>query len=181
MTLLRRTSQLIGATAIAVVAVLLVLEVTELSGGAWRRRLADGIDAVAFPEWPLWVSGLVGGGLAIAGLALIAAQFAPPKKGLNSMHEVFRSRTGDTHIRGRAAIGAARHELEQIEGVVGAAARVERTTLYVDLQVDDRANLTRVENEARARLGHEFWINLGLADFTVNLMVTHHAKPPRVR
>lgn len=181
MTLLRRASHLIGTGAFAVVATLLILEVTDVTGGAWRDRLADGIGRAAFPTWPLWASGLIGAGLALVGIVLVAAQLAPPKKGLNSMHEVYRGRNGDTRIRGRAAIRAARHELQQIDGVVEVAGRVEKKVLHVDLQIDDRANVTAVENEARRRLGHEFWINLGLADFAVNLLVTHHAKPPRVR
>lgn len=181
MTTLRRFTHLLGVAALAAVALLLMLEVTDVVGSRWRRSLADGIENGAEPAWPLWVSGLVGLALALAGMMMIAAQLAPARKGLNSMHEVYRGRDGDTRIRGRAAIRAARHELEGIDGVVDVAARVNGKTLHLELKIDDRADITDVETQARERLGTEFWINLGLADFAINILVTHHPRPPRVR
>lgn len=181
MTLLRRTSHAVGVVALGFVAVFLVLEVTDVVGNRWRRELADAFEEAAFPSWSLWVSGLVGAGLALVGVMLVAAQIAPPQKGLSSMHEVYKGSDGETRLRGRAAIRAARHELESIDGVVEVDGRLDGKRLRVDLEVDDRADLVEIENEARERLGHEFWINLGLADFAVDLFVTHHPKPPRVR
>lgn len=181
MIVLRRVTHLLGMFVLAAISAMLILEVTDVTNGRWRREVADGISSTAFPTWPLWVSGLVGAGLAIVGILLVASQVAPPKKGLNNMYEVYRSSSGDTRIRGRAAIRAASHELEQIEGVVDVTGRVAGKTVHLELRVDDRSNLATIENEARARLDHEFWINLGLADFAVNLLVTHHPKPPRVR
>ncbi len=181
MTALRRASQLVGIAAIATVGVFLILEATEIISGEWRRDLGDLLDSAVFPTWGLWLSALVGAALAVVGVGTIAAQLAPPKKGLNTVHEVNSAHDGDTSIRGRAAIGAVRHELSGIAGIVDVDARVSRKTMHVTIQIDDRANLADVENDARARLGHEFWINLGLADFAVNLLVAHHPKPPRVR
>lgn len=181
MTLLRRASQLVGVAALGLVAVFLVLEMTDVVGSRWRRELADGFEEAAFPSWNLWLSGLVGAGLAIVGVMLVAAQIAPPKKGLNSMHEVYKGPDGDTRLRGRAAIRAARHELESIEGVVDVDTRLDGKSMRVEVEVDDRADLLAIEEEARTRLDHEFWINLGLADFAVDLFVTHHPNPPRVR
>ncbi len=181
MIVLRRVSQLTGIAAVATIGVFLVLESTELIGGRWRQDLSDVIESAAFPSWGLWLSGVVGAALAVLGIATVAAQLAPPKKGLNTVHEVHRAHDGETSIRGRAAVAAARHELSTIEGVVAVDARISRKTMDVEIQIDDRANLTEVENAARDRLDHEFWINLGLADFAVNLLVTHHPKPPRVR
>jgi hypothetical protein len=167
--------------ALAAIAVFLILEVTDVVDGHWRAELADGIENVAFPSWNLWVSGLAGAALGVLGLALIGAQVAPPKKGSNKMHQVYRGHDGETSIRGRAAINAARHELEQIDGVVQVDARVHRKRMVVELKIDDRANVAAVEAEARERLDHEFWINLGLADLGLNILVTHHPRPPRVR
>lgn len=181
MNALRRTSQVAGVGVIGAVGVLLMLEAAEVVGDRWRRETAELIEAVAFPDWSLWVIALAGVGVALIGVALVAAQIAPPKKGVNRMHNVYRGDDGETRIAGRAAINAARHELEKIDGVESVAGRVLRKQLTVELQVDDRADLTAVEAEARSRLGHEFWINLGLADFDVNLLVAHHPKPPRVR
>ncbi len=181
MTLLRRASHAVGVVALGLVAVFLVLEVTDVVGDRWRQELADSFEEAAFPSWSLWASALVGAGLAIVGIMLVAAQLAPPKKGLSSMHEVYKGPDGDTRLRGRAAIRAARHELESIDGVVEVDARLDGKRMRVDLQIDDRADLLEIESAARERLGHEFWINLGLADFAVDLFVTHHPKPPRVR
>ncbi len=181
MTALRRATQLVGIAVIATVGVFLILEATEIISGEWRRDLGDLLDTALFPTWGLWLSGVVGAALAVVGVAMIAAQLAPPKKGLNTVHEVNSAHDGDTSIRGRAAIGAVRHELSGIDGIVDVDARIGRKTTHVTIEIDDRANLTDIENQARARLGHEFWINLGLADFGVNFLVVHHPKPPRVR
>ncbi len=181
MTLLRRTTSLLGVAAAGAVGLLLVLEITGIIGSEWRNRLADFIGTAAFPSWSLWISGLVGAGLALLGLALVAAQLAPPRKGLTRLFEVYRAADGETRIRGRAAIRAARHETETIEGVLGVDGRIRSKRLHLTLRIDDRVNLADVENEARERLDHEFWIDLGLADFGVNLLVTHHPNPPRTR
>ncbi|MCY3807108.1 MAG: hypothetical protein OXG91_11545 [bacterium] len=181
MTLLRRTASLGGIAAVGTVGLLLVLEITGTISSEWRNRLADFIDTAAFPTWSLWISGLVGGGLALLGLTLVVAQLAPPRKGLTRLFEVYRASDGETRIRGRAAIRAARHEVATIEGVLGADGRIRSKRLHLTLRIDDRVNLADVENEARERLDHEFWIDLGLADFGVNLLVTHHQNPPRTR
>ncbi len=181
MTRLRLTTQAVGAAIVGALGVFLILEATEIVDGQWRRELADGVERVAFPGWDLWIPGLVGAALAILGVALVAAQIAPPKKGLNTVHEVFKGNNGGTRIRGRAAISAVRHEISQIEGVVDVDARVEKKRVNVEVHVDDRSNIGDIENQARARLNHEFWIDLGLADFALNLLITHHPKPPRVR
>lgn len=181
MTLLRRSTIMVGIAAAGAVGVLLVLEITGSIQSEWRHRLADAIETAAFPTWSLWISGLLGAGLALLGLTLVAAQLAPPRKGLTRVFEVYRAADGETRIRGRAAIRAARHEVETIEGVLGVDGRIRSKRLHVTLRVDDRVNLEHIENEARERLDHEFWINLGLADFGVNLLVTHHPNPPRTR
>ena len=181
MTTLRRLTALVGIVALGTVGTLLILESSEVIGGRWRGEFAESLNDIAFPSWGLWASALLGVALAIVGIAMVAAQIAPPKKGLNSMHEVYKGRDGETRLRGRAAIGAVRYELAAIDGVVNVDARVANKRMTVELEIDDRANIADIENEARTRLGHEFWINLGLADFALNLLVAHHPKPPRVR
>ena len=174
MLLLRRLSHALGIGAIGAVGVLLILDVTDVIGGGWRPSLADAIGTAAFPNWAAWVSALVGGGLAVVGVILTAGQLAPPKKGLTKIYEVHQGFDGETSIRGRVAIRAAFHEMEQIDGVVDVDGRIRAKRLHLNLEIDDRANLTDIENEARRRLDHELWINLGLADFGINLLVTHH-------
>ncbi len=181
MSALRRLAQITGLVALFALGTALILEATDIVGDKWRRELADIVADVTFPGWELWALTLAGVGAAVVGVMLVAAQLAPPKKGLQSMHEVYSGPDGDTRIRGRAAIAAARHEAGSIEGVVAVDARVKKKAMTVEIQIDDRADLALVETTVRERLGHEFWINLGLADFSVNLLVTHHPRPPRVR
>ena len=128
---------------------LLVLEITGAIGSEWRHRLGDAIDTAAFPTWSLWISGLVGAGVALVGLVLVVAQLAPARKGLTRTFEVYRAADGETRIRGRAAIHAARHEAETIEGVLGVDGRIRSKRLHLTLRIDDRINLADVENEAR--------------------------------
>ena len=181
MTTVRHVTHIVVVAALATIGVLLILESAEAIGGRWRRELATGVSDVAFPSWGLWASGLVGACLAVLGVILLAAQVAPRKKGLNTMHEVYKGSDGETRLRGRAAISAVRHEVASIDGVVDVDARLVRKQMHVEVQVDDRVNLTDMENEVRGRLDHGFWIDLGLADFALNLLITHHPTPPRAR
>lgn len=181
MTSLKRLSQALAIVTIGAAAITFGLEATEVSSTSWRRSLARKLEDAAIPDWPLWISGLFGFALALIGIALVAAQIAPPKRGLNSMHEVYRGSDGDTRIRGRAAIRAAQYELEKIDGVTAVAGRMSNKAIHLEVQVDDRSDLVEVEDEARNRLDHGFWISLGLADLAVNLLMTHHPAPPRVR
>ncbi len=181
MTLLRRSASLLGTAAVGAAGLLLIFEITGVIDRQWRNELADAIETAAFPGWSLWISGLVGAGLALLGVILVATQLVRPAKGLSRLFEVYRAPDGDTRIRGRAAIRAAHHEVENIDGVVGVDGRIRSKRIYLTLRIDDRANLADIENEARNRLGHEFWINLGLADFGVHLLITHHPNPPRTR
>jgi len=174
-------NQFIAAAATGAVGVLLVLEATGAVGGRWRHEISKAITRSTFPTLSLWIITLAGVGLAIVGVVMIAAQLAPPKRGLNKMHNVSKGSDGDTSLRGRAAVRAVRHELEKIEGVVDVDARVTARRVFVEMRVDDRADVSDIETLARDRLGYPFWIDLGLADFTFNLLVTHHPKPPRVR
>ncbi len=181
MTGLRRVSQAAAALACAALGTLLVLESTEVIGGRWRRELAAALDDLAFPTWDLWISAVAGAGLAVLGVMIVAAQLAPAKKGLNTMHEVYDGSDGTTTIRGRAAISAVRHQLTSIEGVVDVDASIGRRRMKIELRVDDRASIEAIETETRSRLDHGFWIDLGLADFTLDLLITHDRNPPRVR
>ena len=151
MLVLRRLSHALGIGAIGAVGALLVLDVTGVIGGGWRQSLADAIGTAAFPSWAAWVSALVGVGLAVVGVILTVGQLAPPKKGLSKVYEVHRGFDGETRIRGRAAIRAAIHEMEQIDGVVDVDGRIRAKRLHLEIEIDDRSNLTDVENEARRR------------------------------
>lgn len=181
MTRIRTASALVLSALLAALGALLVAEATEVTSGSWRHDVADAFSDTVSPPWSTWVSALLGVALAVVGVTIIAAQFAPPKRGLNTMHEVSRGNDGMTRIRGRAAIAAARHELERIEGVVDAAPTLKKKRMQVEVRVDDRADIEAVTAEAQSLLGTPFWIDLGLVDFAVDILVVHHPKPPRVR
>ena len=177
-----RSASLFGLAAIlAAIGVALIAEAVDVIGGAWRADVARVVTDIGAPTSDRWISALAGAGLAIAGIVLVVAHLAPPKKGRQRMHEVHSGPDGQTRIAGRAAIAAARHELLAIDGVAAVDARIRRAAMTVDVEVNDEADLEDVETEARRRLGHQFWIDLGLADFDVNLLFTHQARPPRVR
>lgn len=180
-TLLRRGSYAVGLAVVAAASVYLIFEATSLAPPTWRPSLADTVEAVTFPGWALWISGVAGAGLALVGMLVAVSQIIPPKKGSRTLHNVHKGTDGNTRIAGRAAIGAARHELEQIDGVISAGARLRGKRVDTVLVIDDRASLSDIENQARERLDHSFWIDLGLADFAVNIFVTHHSQQSRVR
>lgn len=181
MTGLRRFGQAVGAAILTVVGTLLVLESTDVIGRQWRHDLASAIEDTVYPTWSLWLSALTGAALALLGITLVAAQLLPAGRGLSTVHEVSSGDDGTTRIRGRAAVSAVRHELTAIEGVVDVEARIGHQRLDLDVRVDDTVNLELVESEARRRLDHGFWIDLGLADFTVNFLFTYQRNPSRVR
>jgi hypothetical protein len=159
----------------------LIAEAVGAIGGRWRDDIAEVVTEIGTPSWEPWISTILGAGLAVVGVGLVAAQFAPPKRGLRKVHEVYSGDDGETRIRGRAAIAAARHEIAAIDHVRAVDARIAAKTMTVEVQIDDEADLADVEAKVRDQLDHEFWINLGLADFAVNLLLTHHPRPPRVR
>ncbi|MCA1705970.1 MAG: alkaline shock response membrane anchor protein AmaP [Actinobacteria bacterium] len=178
MTALRRAGQVVGILVIMALGTVLMLEGTDVIGATWRREIADGFDDGALPELADWATALVGAGLALTGVLLLLAQLMPPKRGVRKMHEVHHTDDGDTHIRGRAVIHAVRHVLEEIDGVAAVDARWAGKRVNAEVQVDDSANVAAVEGQARAALGHGFWINLGLADVGFNLLMTHKAARP---
>jgi hypothetical protein len=178
---IRRATPLIGAVALVAIGLAVGAEVTGLMDGHWRQVVADTIAAVFFPGWAAWQSALAGAGLAIVAMILIAAELTRPAKGIRIMYPVHDTSTGNTHITGKAAIRAAERHLDDIEGIVDTDASITKNTMNLTVRVDDRADLGAVEAQIRDRLDHEFWINLGLADFATNLLITHHPKPPRVR
>ncbi len=177
----RATTALVLAAASIAVGLALVAEAADATSGAWRDQVADAFDEVVTPTWPGWASAIVGIVLAVLGVAIVAAHIAPPKRGLNIMHEVSSGTDGLTHVRGRAAIAAARYEVEKIEGVVDAAPTLDKKRMRIEIRVDDRADLELVTTEAQGLLGTPFWIDLGLADFAIDIVVVHHPNPPRVR
>lgn len=181
MTVLRRLPLAIGATVLGPMGALLFLEAAGIISGGWRHELASAISEAASPEWDLWVSAIVGLVLAALGMLMVLAQLTPKRRGFTIMYEVYDGSDGTTSIRGRAAIGAVQHELTAIEGVVDVQAHIVRGHIEVQVRVDDRANVATVEQQARSRIDHGFWINLGLADFTVDLLISHHSNSPRIR
>ena len=182
MSWLARLGQGLGVSTLSVLGVLLLLESTGVIGGQWRRDLASIISDIAYPTWPLWVSVVVGVTLGVVGIALAVAQLLPGRRGLSALYQVSDGDVGSTWIRGGAAAGAVRHELADIEGVAGVDVRLRRQQLVVEAEVADTTNIDAFDDDVRHRLDHGFWTDLGLADFTVNLLITHrHGPPPRVQ
>ena len=181
MSIIRRLTQVLGLVSAGALGTLLILEVTDRIGTAWREELADAAERLLEPTWALWLSGLVGAAMAAVGVGMVGAQFAPEKRGFRTVHSVHRDDDGATRLRGRAAIVAVEHELAAIDGVVEVTASIRRKTVLARLLIDDRAAIDEIENAARSSLDHAFWIDLGLADYSLDLIVAHHPRPPRVR
>ncbi|MDH5293811.1 MAG: hypothetical protein OEW91_09040 [Acidimicrobiia bacterium] len=181
MTILRRVAQFALTVGLALSGVALIAEAVDAIGYEWRNHLGNLVADLASPTWKPWISALVGAALTVVGIGLGVVQFAPPKKGLRKLHQVSSGADGQTRIAGRAAIAAARHEVSGIDNVIGVDARISGNSMIIEAQVDDQADLDKVEIMVLERLDHGFWINLGLADFSLNLLVTYHSRPPRVR
>lgn len=181
MNAIRRLTMLIGAGLSVAVGLALGAETTDLIGGQWRDTAADSFAAAFDPGWTAWQAALAGAGLALFAVVLVAAEFTRPSKGTRMVHNVHNTANGSTNITGKAAMHAARREIDDIEGIVDVTNTIAKTAMTVTVRVDDRSDLATVEAQVRERLDHEFWINLGLADFDVNVLITHHPKPPRVR
>ena len=182
MTLVRRTTQLALIAAVGALGIFLALEASNLDGNTWRTNLADAIRNVFAPEHSRWQLALVGAGLALAAIILIAAQLAPARKGISRMLEVGNDHDGATHLTGRAAMRAVEHELAGIEGVTKTTAVMPTAKkLHATVRVDDRCDLEAVEIEARERLDTPFWINLGIPDIAIDITVEFDPRPPRVR
>ena len=178
----RTTCQALGVVALATIGALLFLEATGALGSSWRNRTATAIETVAAPGLDLWILALAGAGMAVAGVASTAAMMMSPSKGALKMLEVHSDDDGRTTLRGRAALAAVEHEVSGIDGVVDADARlVGRKRVLVEVRVDDHSDIEAVEAATRDRLDTPFWIDLGLADLAVDIMLTHHPRPPRVR
>lgn len=182
MTLLRRTTQILMIAAVIALGTLLVLEITDVTANSWRSDLADGTRRTFDPDLADWALAPLGVLIGLAGVVLIAAQLAPVPKGTSRMLEVGQHDDGATHLRGRAALRAVEHELEQIVGVTGATASMpKRHKVHAIVRIDDRSNLATIENEARTRLDTPFWIDLGLADVAIEITAEFDPRPPRVR
>jgi len=181
MRIIRRTVTMVAGAAALALGVALVLETVGATSGRWRTEAATTIETVLRPTWPAWQSALLGLAAATTAIVLVAAEFMRPPKGTRIMHPVHSTDSGATQISGRAAIHAARHKIDDVDGVVDADATITKSEMTLTVRLDDRADYESVESQIRERLGHEFWIDLGLADLSLNLLLTHHPRPPRVR
>ena len=182
MTLIRRTTQLALIACVTTLGVFLALEASDVDGNTWRTNLADTLRTLLAPEHAKWQLALVGAGVAIVGIILIAAQLAPTRKGNSRMLEVDSHDDGTTHLTGRATLRAVEHELQQIEGVTGVTAVMPTAKkIHATARVDDRCDIADIEAQARDRLDTGFWINLGVPDLAISITVEFDPRPPRVR
>jgi hypothetical protein len=182
MTTVRRLTQLTTIIAILATGVLLIVEIVGGIDSTWRERTADALRSLADPDLPDWALALLGLGLGLAAIVLIASQLAPEPKGRSRMFEVSKFDDGETRLAGRAALRSVEHELAGIDGVTGATAVMPRPKrIHATVRADDRCNLDDVITEARRRLDTPFWINLGLPDIAVEITAEFDPRPPRVR
>jgi hypothetical protein len=176
MTALRRGTQVFGIGLLFAAGVVLILSATGTVGTSWRHNTADAFRDLALPDTTDWALALIGASVAVVGFAMLISQLLPPRRGSHRMHEVHRDTDGATRIRGRAVINTVRRTLEQLDGITSADARWTGNALRVEIHVDDSANLQTVETKAREALGLPFWIDLGLADAEMNLVMLHNAR-----
>lgn len=182
MTLIRRSTQFALITVVVAIGVLLALEVTDVTGSAWRNDLADATRSVLAPDIEKWGLALLGATMGIGSIILIAAQLAPAPRGNSRMFEVGKNDDGTTRLTGRAALRAVEHELRQIEGVTSATAVMPKAKrIDATVRVDDRCDLAAIETQARMVLDTPFWIDLGLPDIGVTITAEFDPRPPRVR
>lgn len=182
MTLLRRIPQFAVIAAALAVAVLLIIELVDSITSQWRVEIAKGLDSAASPGLADWALALLGAGLGVVSIVLIAAQLAPEPKGRSRMLEVSQFDDGSTRLAGRAALRAVEHELTAIDGITGASAVMPSPKkIHATMRADDRCNLDDVIREARERLDTPFWINLGLPDIAIDITAEFDPRPPRVR
>ncbi len=178
---LRTTLTLVMVVLLIATGAALIAEAVGAIDDAWRIEAANSFENALDPGQPAWQATLLGLGVTAALLMFIVAEFSRPPRGTRIMHNVHSFQDGETRISGKAAMRAAAREVEAIEGVTAVDASLTKKTITITVRVDDRADLDAVESQARQRLGHEFWINLGLADLTTNIVISHDPKPPRVR
>ena len=172
----------LGASILAAASAALALEaIYPERPRTYRPKVADLIQSVLATNRPYWQATLLGLALAFCAIAIVSFEFARPPKGTRIMHNVHHTEIGNTQISGKATIRAVERACQSVEGVVDITCTITTKTANVIARVDDRCNLTSLDDSIRTRLDHGFWIDLGLADFAVNLTVTHHPKPPRVR
>ena len=173
MTVVRRATQLVAIVTMLTIGSLLILSASGAIGDRWRGEVADWIDDLGTPGASEWVLALVGATVSVAALVLLVSQLAPRPEGNHHVYDIDLGDNGATRIRGRAVTKAVRHTVEQIDHVSAADARWSGKSVDVELHVDDEANLDAVERAAREALGHPFWIDMGLADIGVNVLVVH--------
>jgi Family of unknown function (DUF6286) len=179
MTALRRVTQLLGIGVLFAVGTVLILSATDAIGPRWRIDAADAFRDLARPDLADWALALIGAAGVLLGVAMLISQLLPARRGSHRMHEVHHDADGTTRIRGRAVINTVRQTLEQLDGVTSADARWTGKVLRVEVRVDDDANLQTVETRVRDALGLPFWIDLGLADAEMNLVILHNARAGR--
>lgn len=178
---LARLTQVVVIGSVLAVAVLLILEAVGDIDGSWRQSLAEAVADTAAPDDSQWIAALVFLVLAPLSLLLAISQLVPRPRGTTLMLNVDDDDLGSTDLSGRAVISAIDNQAKTVPGVVDTNTRVTRKRVDVELRVDDRADLAEVEQTARQLLGHGFWIDLGLADLAVDITISHHPRPPRVR
>jgi hypothetical protein len=182
MTFIRRFTQLLAIVAVTTVGTLLVLEITDVTGNHWRDDVAAATRSTFAPGLDEWVLALLGLVAAAGAILLISAQMAPAPRGKSRMLEVGSNEDGSTHMTGRATLRAVEHELGTIEGVTGATATMPKPkSIHAVVRIDDRSNVSDIEERARALLDTPFWIDLGLPDIAVLITAEFDPRPPRVR
>ena len=178
MRVLQRVSAALSWFALLVVGVLLVLESTDLITSSWRRSLADWADWLAAPTLSRWAAALLGAGLAILAIVLVAAQLVPFRLSA-------RPTIVDQSPKGTTSGGAAAQrrgvidQLLMVPGVRDAIPVSHRRRIKIQARLADDADVADVRQKAREVLNDEFWSGLGVDPSPVDLILVLGNSPAR--
>jgi len=167
---LQRASALIAWVSLLAIGVLLVLESTDLVDGSWRHFLADLAGWLVSPPIARWAAALLGAGLGMVALLLLAAQLMPYRLSARPTI-VDKSPQGTTSVGAAAQRRGAIEQLLRVEGVKDAVPISHRRRIKVQAELADDADVSDVRRKAREVLNNEFWSSLGIDPVPVDVVL----------
>lgn len=179
MRVLQRTSAIVSWFSVLAVGVLLVLEATDLINNSWRRSLADAADWLVSPTLARWAAALLGAGLAILAIILVAAQLVPYRLSARPTI-VDKSPKGTTSVGAAAQRRGVIEQLLTVPGVQDAIPLSHRRRIKIQATLADDADVADVRQKAREVLNDEFWSGLGVAPAPVDLILIMGNSPTRL-
>lgn len=173
MRLIQRVSAWLGWAMLLGVGVLLILEATAVIDDAWRAWIGHAAERMADPPFLSWLTALLGVVLALVALVILIAQFVP-RRMVRASSTVEGISAGSTRVAPVVIRRAAVARLQEIDGIVDATPLLhKRRRLLLRASMARDADAARVEQEARATLGEDFWSMLGVPPNRVDLLLTY--------